>query len=636
MVMHADQSNCSTTFGPPSGHLPPPKPSTKDEVDLTPPVRVSSPSMYSQTILPSSSYPPSPVPPHAHGQPQVTPSTAIPRTRASPYTPAPNSAPATSQSAKPVAPVDLPRYKRRNPIDRNLSNKTDIVPGKISYAGEASEGWQRVVHPEGACYFFNSDKQVFTDIDVTRASNLSSIDECIEFLRDKEDQVLPQPCQPPRTQLVLQWDSSGRWCYYFVNHASRVVFWVDPFDGRKLLRDLHGVVADSHIGYAIEMQYWHHCEDFPNCIPVSEDDVNEAWGILSQAFADRVTSKSPLSTLDDDQLGKILSLVPYLQVRVGQSDSYALWVIARVMANFARVKFYNFYGQAGARLEANLSVYAKADNDPDENSWLFFLLDPLFFCSPSAHIRELKSIWVDDVINYARWKIFANKLSIEWNGFTIYSTVMLAVDVSFLAVPGVDKGVVNSQSVATVATYMSLLSIVGSVLSSLLLARQSLAQEESAVGVATFMHRMTRWGVGCNALGIMFSLPFVLLMWAMVSFLLALCYVIFQSTDPSSWGFMIPGAILVAILALLPDDLIPVGIMLEEGRRMTTVVGPSTKDTTVPRLHRIQPGPSNTNHQRAPSLNVVARVVVSMEELICGSEGGIPKGTRRELGEIVL
>ncbi|KIJ12607.1 hypothetical protein PAXINDRAFT_117932 [Paxillus involutus ATCC 200175] len=215
-------------------------------------------------------------------------------------------------------------------------------------------------------------------------------------------------------------------------------------------------------------------------------------------------------------------------------------------------KFYNFYGQGGARLEANLSVYAKADNEPDENSWLFSLLDLLCFCAPSAHTGELKSIWVDDVINYARWKIFANKLGNEWNGFTIYSTVMLAVDVSFLAVPGVDAGHVGSQSVPTVATYMSLLSIIGSVLSSVLLARQNLAQEESAVGAATFMNRMTRWGVGCNALGIMFSLPFVLLMWAMISFLLALCYVIFQSTDRSSWCVMIPGAVLVAMLALLP------------------------------------------------------------------------------------
>lgn len=59
---------------------------------------------------------------------------------------------------------------------------------------------------------------------------------------------------------------------------------------------------------------------------------------------------------------------------------------------------------------------------------------------------------------------------------------MLAVDVSFLSIPGVDKGDVGSQSVATVAIYMSLLSVVGSLLSSVLLARQSRAQDDSAHG----------------------------------------------------------------------------------------------------------------------------------------------------------
>ena len=49
---------------------------------------------------------------------------------------------------------------------------------------------------------------------------------------------------------------------------------------------------------------------------------------------------------------------------------------------------------------------------------------------------------------------------------------MLAVDVSLLAVPAANKGDVNSQSVAIVATYVSLLCVIGSLVSSVLLARQ--------------------------------------------------------------------------------------------------------------------------------------------------------------------
>ena len=212
------------------------------------------------------------------------------------------------------------------------------------------------------------------------------------------------------------------------------------------------------------------------------------------------------------------------------------------------MKFYNFYGQPGARLEANLSVY-KEDEDGDKKSFLFATLDTFLFYAPSAQIKELKDIWVDDLINLARWEAFSSKLGDEWNGITIYvsrspdqlaewmrwqltfeprqSTVMLAVDVSFLAVPDV-----GSQSVTTIAIYMSLLTIVGSLLSSLLLASQRRAQDDSASSAvrcsawcllikylinfqASFIYTMTRWG-GFTPLGIVYSLPFALLIWAYV------------------------------------------------------------------------------------------------------------------------
>ena len=83
------------------------------------------------------------------------------------------------------------------------------------------------------------------------------------------------------------------------------------------------------------------------------------------------------------------------------------------------MRFYNFYGQPGARLEANLSVYVGGEHG-DENSLLFVPLDISLFHAPSAHIKDLKSIWVDDIVNYARWEAFSTKLNNEWNGITIY------------------------------------------------------------------------------------------------------------------------------------------------------------------------------------------------------------------------
>lgn len=99
-------------------------------------------------------------------------------------------------------------------------------------------------------------QQVFTDIDLTQR-NLAEIDQCINFLREKENRVvLGSPFQATRTQLVIQLneeDSKRQWLYYFVNHETRVVFWVDEFETTKLsaFDDIQGVTAVSHISESL-------------------------------------------------------------------------------------------------------------------------------------------------------------------------------------------------------------------------------------------------------------------------------------------------------------------------------------------------------------------------------------------------
>jgi hypothetical protein len=79
---------------------------------------------------------------------------------------------------------------------------------------------------------------------------------------------------------------------------------------------------------------------------------------------------------------------------------------------------------------------------------------------------------------------------------------MLAVDVSLLAVPAVNKGDINSQSVAMVATYMSLLCVTGSLVSSVLLVRQisSMDSLDEVVGtycfVSTFVTDVNKYLLG--------------------------------------------------------------------------------------------------------------------------------------------
>jgi len=208
------------------------------------------------------------------------------------------------------------------------------------------------------------------------------------------------------------------------------------------------------------------------------------------------------------------------------------------MGDFASVKFYNFYGQPEARLEANLSVHSESEESPS----FFAPLDFLLFYTPSKYIRQLEGVYIDSIVNLPRWNVFADKLNTEWNSFTIYSTVMLAVDISFLSVPSM-----GSAPVAMVATYMSLLSVLGSLLASMVLARQSHVQHDCV----SFIKNMRCWG-GSKTVSVIFSLPSALLIWGMVFFVLALSYVIFHSSNIVLLGIMMAGSVVIVTLTFMP------------------------------------------------------------------------------------
>lgn len=124
-------------------------------------------------------------------------------------------------------------------------------------------------------------------------------------------------------------------------------------------------------------------------------------------------------------------------------------------------KFMNFCGQPGARLDVDQSLYGESDAS---KNMLFRAMNVILFGSPDAQSRAFHKILVDQNIVDARWKQYIDKLNSDWNRYTIFSTVMLAVDISFLAVPSVE-----TQTPATLLTYMSTLCVMGSLIITLLL-----------------------------------------------------------------------------------------------------------------------------------------------------------------------
>ncbi|KAH7890170.1 hypothetical protein F5I97DRAFT_1850685 [Phlebopus sp. FC_14] len=459
------------------------------------------------------------------------------------------------KSTRPFPPDEVKRYERHVRISRK-SMKGLISACTLEFKRSNDYGWERCVHPEGALYFCRKQdaRRTITDsnLDDTRTRELMEY-----FTRrlwnkaDKIDQVRSRTT----VELVIcvsQTADREVGQYYFVSHEDRLVFWLDDFVTDGIFCSVKGVEAPDHIRLAVETQYWAHCELYPNDVIIKESVVEELRDILTYATSEGVLSDASLTPLSVSELQLLLTLATS-PIKTGQENKYLMCMIARVMRLFTRLQFINFFGQAGARLNADQSLYNRIDEDDREAfSPLIKIFDPILFSAPSTHVKQLRRLWVDHTINVLRWRSFINTLVSEWSGFTIYSTVMLAVDVSFLSVPKLnDNGL--AQTLAQVAVYLSTLSAVGSLLASVLLTNQSRVQGlQSADQAASYMLKMAQSSVGLDALGIMFSIPFALTMWGMMFFVCGLSFVVFGLGGVAPRVTVIPFWMVVAMLASWP------------------------------------------------------------------------------------
>jgi hypothetical protein len=84
----------------------------------------------------------------------------------------------------------------------------------------------------------------------------------------------------------------------------------------------------------------------------------------------------------------------------------------------AQWRFVHFHGQKTTRQDRYKSIYKEKCRS---HTKLFrFVLSPLFFFFPDAHLRELEKLWTDDIIVEALWRDFMQKLVSEWTDFVLY------------------------------------------------------------------------------------------------------------------------------------------------------------------------------------------------------------------------
>ncbi|SJK98144.1 uncharacterized protein ARMOST_01404 [Armillaria ostoyae] len=371
----------------------------------------------------------------------------------------------------PLAPEQIQRYEREVIIRPDESTYW-IDPLTTSFPPHhVQHGWMPFAHHEGALYWFHQEKRTFTGVDLCDRGKLQHIMKYLDYISDfirANDIIIPANSDLV-FELIRDPDSGEQCCaYYFANHDTRSVFWLDDFDMNYLSTrdDVKGVTEPSHVGLEIEAQYWYHCQLFPTCMEMNMDILEELRDILIYNMGDTMTSPLSTSVYSVSELQEIMgltnciekSIISGLPRRPGSVGS-----IGRFMFIFFRSRFINFHGQPGARLARDELIYETSS----KRTLLVTLLSPFLFFTPDIHLATLKKIGGDGHVHThkASWTNFTLKLNTEWQEVTLYATVLLNANVAFLAIQSVDDASADGgRSSAQIASYVSMIASIGSII----------------------------------------------------------------------------------------------------------------------------------------------------------------------------
>ncbi|PPQ72727.1 hypothetical protein CVT24_012561 [Panaeolus cyanescens] len=426
----------------------------------------------------------------------------------------------------PMAPEKHKRYFNRHPI-QHTNTKFTVPPLTVSFASELPGGWTMDIHTEGARYFFHPDKKMYTDANLFDGPTMDYVEETYAQIYD----YIKHRKMPHRYNIVLDvtyYEDLKCFVsdYYFVDHTSRTVFWIDEFHADTL--DTWGSVSGRELG----AQYWHHCQLYPTSFDLTKDVVKELRDIILHNIGDCTTSPYSTSPYTLDELYRMLSLMRDMQENTG-NDPLNIGtrnLVARIFWVFARERFIHFYGERCARLDRTRTIY---DGPPrlGQRTWLIRSVSPFLFTAPEVNLVALQKMFVDDLINLPVFERTMKRLSDEWQEMILFATVLLNANVAFLAIQSVDIES-PSRTPIQISCYLSIISSVGCIIIALLLMRQTRnKRRESADEAQQFLTRRSSMTFGLESLAIMYSLPYAFLMWAMVSFLLAFCFLCYLETS---------------------------------------------------------------------------------------------------------
>ncbi|PBK92996.1 hypothetical protein ARMGADRAFT_966422 [Armillaria gallica] len=427
----------------------------------------------------------------------------------------------------PAMQTDFNTYRRISP----QTGEEEVLP----------VGWTKHTHSDGKPYFYHDQDKIITEEWLYDRDIAEKVARYINILKDaisKRSESFDRLKFWHIYVEIAQYERPGRGggnrhfrCrYYFVNHDAECLFWLSECRLDNCLWGLKGEMSPDLIRRYLQREYWKHHYFFSDLHRLTKAQWNSVQKSILLAETDVTMSETTTVTCGIDAL-KTMRETIYRAEKLDASE-----VAAAYMMSLLRVQILNYHGQRDARTDRDESVFGH-DHNNGKRTVLFRTMNLLLFYAPIKHYTSLNKVWMDRLLLKEPWQHLIGQITDKWQQYVGLATILLAVNMAFLAIPSVDEMGPGQQHrfVTQILCYLSVASSMATIILGLMLVSHHNALKHVDVAVVTgFLQRHWQEYTGFERLSIMYSTPYALLMWGMVSFLASFFSMCLESGHPVS------------------------------------------------------------------------------------------------------
>ncbi|KAG1837999.1 hypothetical protein F4604DRAFT_1941882 [Suillus subluteus] len=299
----------------------------------------------------------------------------------------------------PIWPTQLRRYTETPSLVTQHCDYSvqmmQIDPARCELRGD----WEECTHPLGATYHYNAKMNAFTEMNMRSCSDeeLQRLERWIHASRLKinDDQWLLV------VELILV-RGEEVYTYYCVVPKNRTITWLQTVDAYLL---------------------------FQECATASH------WNHKKALALENSTAASIFWTLDQmKEMADELAIAEELAVHDGIVKESGVAICGKLLHVLRHHEYLNHHGQPEACL---MRMHSLGERRRDlQNSPLMTGVGVTMFWIPIMVLKRLRSIYVDGLVNGVDIRGFTDDFSAQAKAQTTVASVIMAVDASILAIPG--------------------------------------------------------------------------------------------------------------------------------------------------------------------------------------------------------